>query len=73
MATENIQAAPGAARYELTEAAYIDDKLLVAGQQIEYAGMPGYHMVPLNDAAKAMFKKHGKEFVDPILALTAIN
>jgi hypothetical protein len=60
-------------KYKLTERAYIDDALLEAGAEIEYVGVPGHHMEPVNDAAKAMVKKHPHKFVDPILQMTAVN
>ncbi|TDY26299.1 hypothetical protein B0G81_6809 [Paraburkholderia sp. BL6665CI2N2] len=51
-------------RYELTEQAYLRtendnfERLHEEGATIEFRGVPGYHMVPLNDAAKAMIAKH---------------
>lgn len=59
--------------YELTEKAYINDVLHEVGAHIKYEGIPGYHMVPINDAAKAMVKKHPSKFTDPILAMTAVG
>ncbi|NIF51409.1 hypothetical protein [Burkholderia sp. Ax-1724] len=51
-------------RYELTEQAYLRmendnfERLHAEGETIEFRGVPGYHMVPLNEAAKAMCAKH---------------
>nr|WP_198983062.1 hypothetical protein [Herbaspirillum sp. ASV7] len=63
----------GMPRYKLSEQAYINDRLYEAGTDIDFDGIPGHHMEPLNDAAKAMKKKHGKAYLDPILALTAVG
>lgn len=71
--TDTKQAKGAMPKYTLTEPAYIDDCLYEKGQTIEYAGVPGYHMEPENDAARAMKEKHPSEFVDPILAMTAVN
>lgn len=60
-------------KYKLSEAAYIDDVLYAAGDTIEYAGHPGYHMEPANKAAEAMKEAHPSERIDPILAMTAIH
>jgi len=67
------EASAEAPKYELTEAAYIDDVLLSPGATITYKGIPGHHMEPLNDAARAMKKKHNKAFIDPIEAMTIIG
>lgn len=60
-------------RYKLTEAAYIEDRIYEAEAEVNFSGIPGHHMEPLNDSAKAMKKKHNKEYVDPILAMTAVG
>ena len=59
-------------RYELTEKAYINDVLLEVGQEVDYEGVPGHHMEPVNDSARAA-KAVAPVYMDPILALTAIN
>ena len=77
---------PSAPKYRLTEAAYIDDRYLDPAAQpvdpqtgdprplfINFAGVPGHHMEPADDAAKAMKKKHNQEYIDPILAMTVVN
>ena len=43
---------PGA-RYRLTEQAYIDDRLHEPDTIVEYAGIPGPHMIACNEAARA--------------------
>lgn len=63
----------GPARYKLTEQAYIHDRIYEAGADIDFDGIPGHHMEPLNDAARAMKKKHNKVYQDPILAMTAVG
>jgi hypothetical protein len=59
--------------YELTQAAYIDDRYYEAGAQIRYDGVPGHHMDPMNDAAEAMKSKNPSKYIDPILAMTVVN
>jgi hypothetical protein len=59
-------------RYVLNERAYIDDKLMEIGEEVEWEGLPGHHMDPLNDAARAE-KAKAPDYLDPILALTAVN
>lgn len=57
-------------RYKLTEAAYLkseDDRferMYEAGEEIEFRGVPGYHMEPVNAAAKAMVRQHKPEQFD---------
>lgn len=57
-------------RYKLTEAAYLRteedrfERMCQAGEEIEFRGLPGYHMEPLNAAAKAMVAKHKPEQLD---------
>ena len=53
------------AKYKLTEKAYIKrtpkadfEELLEAGEEIEYEGIPGFHMSPLDDSAKAAVAKY---------------
>lgn len=65
-------------QYRLTEPAYINDQLFDQGAVdagaaiIFFEGVPGYHMFPLNDAARAMVKKHNPQRVDPLDALTVV-
>lgn len=70
--SDNAQVKGEIPQYELTEAAYIDDKYLEAGAKITYQGEPGHHMAPLNAAAEAA-KKKARNYLDPILAMTAVN
>lgn len=53
-------------QYKLTEKAYIDDRLLEVGEVIYYEHPPGAHMAPLNDAARAMVKKHPPREMRPL-------
>jgi hypothetical protein len=64
---------PGAPRYRLTEPAYIDDQLLEAGREINFEGIPGYHMEPLDDAAREMKAKYPSQYVDPITSLQTVG
>lgn len=38
-------------RYRVTEKSYIGHNLVEAGEEVEYDGVPGSKLVPLNDAA----------------------
>lgn len=60
-------------RYRLTEAAYIDDKLLEKDSEISYAHPPGWHMHPLNKAAEAMVKKYHPQPYSVVDELTKIG
>lgn len=75
-------------RYRLTEKAYINDVLYeprevrVGGgdaqtvyPEIQFRGVPGPHMVPINAAAKAMCEKHKERMKasDPVAALSVIG
>ncbi|PRZ51222.1 hypothetical protein BX589_12063 [Paraburkholderia fungorum] len=57
-------------RYELTEPAYLKadgdsfDRMHEAKSVIEFRGVPGYHMTPLNDEAKAMVAKHKPQMLE---------
>lgn len=62
---ENESPAGGQApKYRLTERAYLKadgdhfESLHEEGEEIEYRGVPGYHMEPINAAAKRMVEKH---------------
>lgn len=59
--------------YQLTEPAYIDDKMLAVDAKVTWEGKPGHHMEPLNAHAKYMKEKHGQVYVDPIEALTRVS
>lgn len=43
--------------YELTRQAFFEPERLEAGTRIRYHGVPGDHMVPLNDAARAKMEE----------------
>ena len=62
-------------QYELTETAYINDQLKQPGETVYTRGIPGPHMIPVNEAAKAMCAKHSREMqaVDPIHSLTLVG
>jgi hypothetical protein len=60
-------------QYKLSEPAYIDDILYDTGATIKYRGVPGYHMEPVNDAAREMKEKHPSNYVDPIVAMTDLK
>ena len=47
-ATENEEAL-----YRVRELSYIDNRLVDAGEEVTYDGLPGTNLEPLNDAAKA--------------------
>ena len=47
-----VQSWPGA-RYRLTEQAFIDDRLCEPDTIVEYSGIPGHHMLPMNAEARA--------------------
>jgi hypothetical protein len=57
-------------RYELTEQAYLKaedesfERLHEPKTQIDFRGIPGFHMTPLNEAAKAMVEKHPPKSLD---------
>lgn len=57
-------------RYKLTEAAYLKseedrfERMYEPGEEIEFVGVPGYHMEPLNEAAEAMVEKHKPQQFD---------
>ena len=41
------------ARYRVRELSYIDNRLVDAGEEVVYDGLPGSNLEPLNDAAEA--------------------
>jgi hypothetical protein len=55
-------------KYRLTETAFVDDKICVEDEEIDFEGIPGYHMVAINAAAKEMKKKHPSRemYSDPV-------
>ncbi len=64
------------ARYRVTEASYIDGRLLQPGDEIATADglIPGPHLTPLDDAARRAVKAAGParmDRVDPVEAMTA--
>jgi hypothetical protein len=54
------------ARYKLKEAAVVGDRYYGAGEEVEYDGVPGPHMEPLDpDAKKAASAKREEPARDP--------
>lgn len=57
-------------KYKLTERAYLKadgdqfEMLHEEGAEIEFRGVPGYHMQPVNAAAKRMVDKHKPQNFD---------
>jgi hypothetical protein len=41
------------ARYRVLERSYISDRLVDAGEEVEYEGVPAHNLEPLDKAAKA--------------------
>lgn len=66
-------------RYRLTEPAYIEDTYYDPESkdsrfhEVNYSGIPGHHMEPVNEAAKAMKLKHPHKYHDPIVAMTNVT
>jgi hypothetical protein len=52
--------------YKLTERAYLNDVLHEVDAEVEFEGMPGHYMIPLNDAAVAMVEAYPPTNMDPI-------
>ena len=65
-------------RYRLAEKAYIDDILYDPESpnpdlhEVNYEGVPGWHMEPVNEAARLTKEKHPSTYYDPIGDLTKI-
>jgi len=49
------------ARYRVRELSYIDNRLVDAGEEVTYDGLPGHNLEPLNDAAEAAAAKAEKQ------------
>lgn len=66
-------------KYRLTEPAYVNDRFydqhLIDGGKavIFFEGIPGAHMHPMNEAARAMVKKHQPKRVNPVDELTIVG
>lgn len=45
------------AKYEAKYRSFIGGSVIEAGEQVEYDGIPGSNLIPLDDAAKAAVKK----------------
>lgn len=63
------------ARYSILEPAYVGERLVNAGDQVEVpdSTVPGPHMKPLDEAAQRAVKAAGNRMTrrDPVEALTA--
>lgn len=85
-AHEDAQHSSERPRYELAKQSYFDAEvtafrrgerihapglLLEPGDEVEYEGVPGHHMIPLNDAARAAAEK-ALPYVDPVERLPLI-
>ena len=83
MATAQPSSRP---RYQLIEKAYIDDILHDPESRpmdpeteerkpllVYFDGIPGPHMIPVNEAAKKMVEKHPTVMQDPIAALSIVG
>lgn len=71
-------AASNVPQYRFKEQAYVNMMLVGPNEKTDtayYRGIPGPHMVPLNEAAKAMVKKHAEVMKrgDPINAITVVS
>lgn len=65
-------------KYKVLEIAYIDGELVGPGQHkniVFFDGIPGPHLKPMNDAAKAMCEKHKKLMApfDPVGDLSIVS
>jgi len=69
----NVQTKGEAPKYRLEEVAYIGDVMYEKGAEIEWRGIPGWHMEPVNEAAKVMKEKHPSERPSPIDEMTNLN
>lgn len=45
------------ARYRVLERSYINDRLVEAGEEVEFDGLPAHNLEPLDKAAKAAAAK----------------
>lgn len=45
------------ARYRVLERSFIDNRLVEPGEEVEYEGLPGHNLEPLDKAAKAAAAK----------------
>lgn len=73
MSQSQLQTKGDAPRYRLDEVAYINDVMHEKDAVIEWRGIPGWHMHPVNEAAQQMKAKHPSERPDPIADLTSLK
>lgn len=60
-------------KYKLTERAYIADVLYEVGDSIDFDGIPGAHMDPLNAAARAKLKEYPPRPIGVVEVMTSIG
>ncbi|MGF6764061.1 hypothetical protein P3T24_004392 [Paraburkholderia sp. GAS33] len=79
LAEAPVERPAGIPRYRLTEKAYINDILYDPEAQdprlheVDYEGIPGHHMEPVNAAAHYMKEKHPSKYIDPIEDMTNVR
>lgn len=73
MSQQQAQSQRETPKYRLEECAYINDVMYEKEAVIEWRGIPGWHMEPVNDAARAMKDKHPSVRPDPIADLTSLK
>lgn len=71
-------AASNVPQYRFKEQAYVNMMLVGPNEKTDvayYRGIPGPHMVPLNEAARAQVKKYAAEMKrgDPIAAISVVS
>lgn len=59
-------------RYRLTEKAYLNDTLMDVDAEVDFTGIPGYYMKPLNQAAKDMLKKYPPREMNVVEMMTPL-
>lgn len=47
------------ARYRVTQNSFINGHFVAAGEDVDYAGIPGFNLDPLDDEARAAKEKAG--------------
>lgn len=48
------------ARYRVTQNSFINGHLVTAGEEVDYAGIPGFNLDPLDDEARAAKERAGQ-------------
>lgn len=73
MSQNQAQPQGEAPKYKLEECAYINDVMYEKDAVIEWQGVPGWHMTPVNKPAHVMKEKHPSERPDPIEEMTSLK